>query len=178
MKYCYKCGTQLSDEMIFCHNCGEKAIIPNSIPANKPNVSYTTPIETKSVATESNASIEPVAHYATVIEPQHVIEKVKPKKRIAMGIVGMVLSEITLFFSVPLAISAGSTLNYGSNVASQAVFWICFIPAIIMTILSTIFSFVSRFQSGFKNFVTRVGVMGSIINNAILLFALLVYISV
>ena len=27
MKYCTKCGNQMSDEMIFCQKCGEKNIL-------------------------------------------------------------------------------------------------------------------------------------------------------
>ncbi len=30
MKYCWKCGTQLEDEMKFCASCGEKAVNENT----------------------------------------------------------------------------------------------------------------------------------------------------
>lgn len=221
MKYCYKCGVQLNDEMVFCYNCGEKIVIPPSTHIHKPSISNTTPEnscvsnaplpstynpgltdvaqKTKTIneneppISNPNNSNTPVPQ--TICTPQNDIpmynssnqqttpesrcttKKSEQKKRIAMGIAGMLLGDITLFcFSIPLAVSSGIALANNPTTLHQVVFWICIIPASVMTILSTIFSFVSRFRSCFKNYITRSGVLCSSLNTGIILFSILTYI--
>lgn len=106
MKYCSKCGKQLSDDAIFCSSCGNKCETDEFNNSINSTVNQNNYIDASNFTKQTTVT-KKTSEYATVIKVFMII-----------GLIATAIFIIPLFWTIPMTVSAFGKMRDGEKIST------------------------------------------------------------
>ena len=90
--YCRYCGTQLAEDSIFCHRCGQKCEILQRIQAVQPEIQQFEPVVQNTVPKKKKLVVPSLDERKEYVDVVAYWLELHPMKKLAFGIVFSIFS--------------------------------------------------------------------------------------